>query len=35
MGSSDGSNGIRYHIFDARPDTEFKKRGFKLRWMTG
>ena len=22
--SSDWSNGIRYHIFDARPDTEFK-----------
>jgi len=24
MDSSDWSNGIRYHIFDTRPDTEFK-----------
>jgi hypothetical protein len=24
MNSSDWSNGIRYHIFDTRPDTEFK-----------
>jgi hypothetical protein len=24
MGSSDWSNGIRYHIFVTRPDTEFK-----------
>ena len=24
MYSSDWSNGIRYHIFDTRPDTEFK-----------
>ena len=23
MDSSDWSNGIRYHIFDTRPDTEF------------
>ena len=23
MDSSDGLNGIRYHIFDTRPDTEF------------
>jgi hypothetical protein len=27
MDSSDWSNGIRYHTFDTRPDTEFKKRG--------
>ena len=26
MGSSDWSNGIRYHTFDARSDTEFKSR---------
>jgi len=24
MDSSDWSNGIQYHIFDTRPDTEFK-----------
>jgi len=24
MDKSDWSNGIRYHIFDTRPDTEFK-----------
>jgi len=24
MDSSEGSNGIRYHIFDTRQDTEFK-----------
>jgi len=24
MDSSDWSNGIRYHTFDTRPDTEFK-----------
>jgi len=24
MASSDWSNGIRYHVFDNRPDTEFK-----------
>jgi len=24
MDSSDWSNGIRYHIIDTRPDTEFK-----------
>ena len=24
MDSSDWSIGIRYHVFDARPDTEFK-----------
>jgi len=24
MDSSDWSNGIRYHILDTRPDTEFK-----------
>ena len=27
MDSSDWSNGIRYHIFDTRPDTEFKVEG--------
>jgi hypothetical protein len=24
MDSSDWSNGIRYHTFDTKPDTEFK-----------
>ena len=24
MDSSDWSNGIRYHVFDTKPDTEFK-----------
>jgi len=34
MDRSDWSNGIRYHIFYTRPDTECKGQGFKLRWMT-
>jgi len=37
MGSSDWSTGIRYHIFDIRPDTEFKlNKGTILRpWFGG
>jgi len=27
MGSSDWSNGIRYHTFDTKSDTEFKVAG--------
>jgi len=30
MDSSHWSNGIRYHTFDTRPDTEFKR--FKLQY---
>jgi len=30
MDSSDWSNGIRYHIFETRPDTEFKYRAFNM-----
>jgi len=38
MGSSDWSNGIRYQIFDNRPDTEFKLQtilfeGTVRRWV--
>jgi hypothetical protein len=29
MDSSHWSNGIRYHVFDTRPDTEFKTRAFQ------
>jgi len=31
MDSSDWSSGIRYHTFDTRPDTEFKKLRGKSR----
>ena len=34
MDSSDWSNGIRYHIFDTRPDTEFKEEGIGLNVRT-
>ena len=30
MYSSDWSNGIRYHIFDTRPDTEFKQKSGRV-----
>ena len=30
MDSSDWSNGIRYHIFDTRPDTEFNYKLFMI-----
>jgi len=30
LDSSDWSNGIRYHIIDTRPDTEFKANGARL-----
>ena len=29
MYSSDWSNGIRYHVFDTRPDTEFKPQSWE------
>ena len=31
MDSSDWSNGIQYHIFDTRPDTEFKSHPITWR----
>ena len=30
MDSSDSSNGIRYHIFDTRPDAEFNVSIFQM-----
>ena len=30
MDSSDWSNGIRYHMLDTRPDTEFKLKRERL-----
>jgi len=30
MDSSDWSNGIRYHIFDTSPDTEFKMASYEV-----
>jgi len=32
MDSSDWSNGIRYHTFGTRPDTEFKSKRHPMTW---